>query len=88
MTKSKLVGEELDRIISLAASGFQDYADTVEKYRQVRDEAKQAILALFKSIMPEAIVWGYGDFPNEDEMSESEGWNSYRTKLLKRLEEV
>ena len=85
MSGDKLVGERLRRIL-------EDVYD--EDIRL--DEAHTAILALFKSIMPEAKT-----IPTPDEakaLTEANmslaveavkfhAWNSYRTELLKLLEE-
>lgn len=77
MTKSKLVGERLMETLKAHCDSCCD----LDKYTCTMCEvAYTAILALFKSIMPEEI--NYTVSPEY-----CEGYADYRTELLKLLEE-
>ena len=82
MTKS--FRESLDKILGLAASGFQDYATTVEKYREVRDEAKAALIEVVRELIPQKAT----PLSKTKPLSKRNvGWNEAITAILKKMEE-
>ena len=95
MNHTKKVGERLEEILKA-------HCDYPEFQCDDCDDAKAAILALFKSIMPEEKVEGKHDghvnddrswcytcevSADENEFTNNYNWNAYRTELLKRMEE-
>ena len=81
MTQPKLVGERLEEILISFGNSHKYEWDSPEENLVL---GKSAILALFKSIMPEEKRLD-GENKADDDLDY--GWNSYRTELLKRLEE-
>lgn len=68
------------------------YGSPLAGKRMTVDEAEIAILSLFQQVLrqvrPEKKTWGYGDFPDEHDMSESQGWNSCLDQLDHNIKQV
>ena len=86
MTKSKLVGERLKSILlDMSSKDWMCNGDVDTRVSNVR-EAHTAILALFKSIMPEEEEEISIPPLHDYEDGQIEGWNAYRAELLRRYE--
>ena len=90
MNHTKKVGERLDEILYRFHNKYVNIPG--HSNTQVYDEAHTAILALFKSIMPEEKTykddWGGQDLEDHKEEAMVYGFNQCRTELLKLLDEA
>ena len=83
MNHTNKVGERLEEILDMYANWLDLFDDETPGLNKVG--AKAAILALFKSIMPEKTNWEYRT--SDEDKAWAEGFDACRTELLKLLED-